>query len=54
METDIKIKHAANAEDFLAAKYLILDEFVEIPAYRFNPYDEARYFELDLMKTVVN
>jgi GNAT superfamily N-acetyltransferase len=36
--------------DFMksAVKLYIDNGFVEIPAYRYNPYDEARYFELNL------
>jgi putative acetyltransferase len=38
--------------DFMkAAHKLYIDHgFVEIPAYRFNPQEGARYFELDLRK----
>jgi carbonic anhydrase len=37
------------AEFMKAAIKLYTDHgFVEIPAYRFNPHDHARYFELDL------
>lgn len=44
----IKLDTAAFME---AAIKLYTDHgFVEIPAYRFNPHDHARYFELDLTK----
>ena len=38
--------------DFMksAIKLYTDNGFVEIPAYRFNPYEEARYFELALGK----
>ena len=38
--------------DFMKSAIKLYTEngFVEIPAYRFNPYDEARYFELNLEK----
>ena len=38
--------------DFMksAIKLYADNGFVEIPAYRYNPYEEARYFELDLKK----
>lgn len=38
--------------DFMqtAIKLYIDNGFVEIPAYRYNPYEAARYFELDFAK----
>ena len=40
--------------DFMksAIKLYTDNGFVEIPAYRFNPHDEARYFELNLKTTL--
>ena len=39
--------------DFMksAVKLYCDNGFVEIPAYRYNPYEEARYFELNLKST---
>jgi carbonic anhydrase len=38
--------------DFMKAAIKLYTDhgFVEIPAYRFNPHEQARYFELDLTK----
>ena len=40
--------------DFMksAIKLYTDNGFVEIPAYRYNPYEEARYFELNLKTTL--
>ncbi len=41
--------------DFMqrAIKLYIDTGFVEIPAYRYNPHEAARYFELDLAKFAI-